>query len=172
MGTPQLGPGGQSPIKPRRPVRRVRQAAKHTKATQTVGTVMENQPAKRPPSMTLSRYGRSLPGHSPRWRSSSRGRRRARRNDSSWSGRTGYGWHWDAPHHLRPYIGGTAPSIGKIHDQASGWRHRVRTAHWRVWRQRLGCLGRHPGTYDHSHSSNAFGTHDDAGRGDEYRGHG
>ena len=58
MGTPQLGPGGQSPIKPRRPVRRARQAAKHTKATPTVGTVMENQPARRDPSMTLSRYGR------------------------------------------------------------------------------------------------------------------
>ena len=36
-------------------------AAKHTKATQTASTVMENQPAGRAPSMTLSRYGRSLP---------------------------------------------------------------------------------------------------------------
>ncbi len=58
MGTPQYRPGGQSPIKPPRPVRRARQVAKHLKATQTAGTVTENQPARRHPTMTLSRYGR------------------------------------------------------------------------------------------------------------------
>ncbi len=59
MGTPQCRPGGHSPIKPRRPVRRARQAAKHSnKPHNTAGTVMENQPAGRSRSMTLSRYVR------------------------------------------------------------------------------------------------------------------
>ncbi len=58
MGTPQYRPGGQSPIKPRRPVRRARRVAKHSTSHTKVGTDMENQPARRPQSMTLSRYGR------------------------------------------------------------------------------------------------------------------
>jgi hypothetical protein len=58
VGTPQYRPGGHSPIKPRRPVRRARQAAKHSTSHTTVGTVMQNQPARRTQSMTLSRYVR------------------------------------------------------------------------------------------------------------------
>jgi hypothetical protein len=34
--------------------------AKHTTSHTTVGTDMENQPARRPQSMTLSRYGRVI----------------------------------------------------------------------------------------------------------------
>ena len=46
MGTPQLGPGGQSPIKPRRPVRRARQAAKHPKS-HTNGGHRYGEPTRR-----------------------------------------------------------------------------------------------------------------------------
>jgi hypothetical protein len=61
VGTSQCRPGDQSPIKPRRPVRRAQQGGKTlNKPHNTAGTVMQNQPAGRTRSMTLSRYVRVL----------------------------------------------------------------------------------------------------------------
>ena len=52
------GPGGRSPIKPRRPVRRARQAAKNTqKPHNAAGTVIGEPTHRARPSMTLNRYG-------------------------------------------------------------------------------------------------------------------
>ncbi len=59
MGTPQCRPGGHSPIKPRRPVQPRPTGGKTlNKPHNTAGTVMQNQPARRSRSMTLSRYVR------------------------------------------------------------------------------------------------------------------